>query len=172
MPPNSSIDAVSLDQSLPRCEGPKLCPFKDRKASIEFIKFFSEPDPKENHDKSLGRDGHVFEVLINSKPYILKIVRRIDVIRYSELITILQFKFYDPSGDRGPMSEKENRRVIDSVFEDHMDPFYAECRAYARIGEEKRNKKRKRDIAVPCYGFLSIPAEREEELYRRFGVDA
>src|SRR6266536_4288842 len=85
---------------------------------------------------------------------------------------MLQFKFYDPSEDRGPMSEKENRRVTDSVLEGHMDPFYAECRAYARIGEEKRNKKRKRDIAVPCYGFLSIPAEWEEKLYRRFGVEA
>jgi hypothetical protein len=87
--------------------------------------------PQRAHDESSGGDGHVFEVLINSKPYALKIVRRIsgiDIIRYSELITILQFKFYDPSEDRGPMSEKENRRVPDSVLEGHMDPFYAECR--------------------------------------------
>ncbi len=84
MPPDSSIAAVRLDQPLPRCEGPKLSPFKDHKASIEFIKLLSEPDPKERHDESPGGHGHVFEVLIKSKPYALKIVSRIlgvDVIR-------------------------------------------------------------------------------------------
>ena len=53
-----------------------------------------------------------------------------------------------------------------------MDPFYTECRAYARIGEGKRNKKLKRDIAVPYYGFLSIPAEWEEKLYPKFDIEA
>ena len=48
----------------------------------------------------------------------------------------------------------------------HMDPFYAECRAYGRIEENNCNGK----VAVGCHGFTSVPADREEELSEAFGV--
>ena len=47
-----------------------------------------------------------------------------------------------------------------------MDPFYAECRAYGRI----KSKSRKRDIAVPCHGYVPVPADEEPNLLRRFQV--
>lgn len=68
------------------------------------------------------------------------------------------------------LTESENRCVSDDTLICHTDPFYAECRAYGRIEEEKRRKKRKRDLVVPCYGFLGIAAEQEEMLMERFGV--
>jgi hypothetical protein len=48
-----------------------------------------------------------------------------------------------------------------------MDPFYAECRAYGRIEEMNCNGK----VAVRCYGFISIPATREEELSIKFNIN-
>lgn len=50
--------------------------------------------------------------------------------------------------------------VTDETFIAHRDPFYAECRAYGRIEDKKQNGK----IAVCCYGFMAVSAEREEEL--------
>lgn len=42
----------------------------------------------------------------------------------------------------------------------HFDPFYAECRAYGCIEDNKQNGK----IAVRCYGFMAVSAEEEEVL--------
>ena len=49
----------------------------------------------------------------------------------------------------------------------HLDPFYAECRAYGRIGDEKCNGK----VAVRCYGFTAVSALQEDFLYDNFYVD-
>ena len=48
-----------------------------------------------------------------------------------------------------------------------MDPFYCECRAYGRLIETSLNGR----VAVRCHGYLTIPAEKERELYKRFGVE-
>ena len=48
----------------------------------------------------------------------------------------------------------------------HFDPFYAECRAYGRIGDRKRNGK----VAVRCYGFTAVSALQEVVLSETFGV--
>jgi len=48
----------------------------------------------------------------------------------------------------------------------HLDPFYAECWAYGRIAETNI----KRPVAVPCYGFLAIPAVQENFLSATFGI--
>lgn len=47
-----------------------------------------------------------------------------------------------------------------------MDPFFNECRAYGRLIDKNVNGK----VAVRCYGYLMIPANREEELKDRYGV--
>lgn len=48
----------------------------------------------------------------------------------------------------------------------HCDPFYAECRAYGRIGDRKRNGK----VAVRCHGFTAVSALQEVVLSKTFGV--
>jgi Kinetochore Sim4 complex subunit FTA2 len=68
------------------------------------------------------------------------------------------------------LTQIENDSVTDDTLICHTDPFYAECRAYGRIEEEKRQKKLRRDIAVPCYGFLGIAPEQEKMLMEQFGV--
>ena len=47
-----------------------------------------------------------------------------------------------------------------------MDPFFNECRAFGRIIEAGLNGK----VAVSCHGHLTVSAELEDELKRRFDV--
>ena len=66
------------------------------------------------------------------------------------------------------MNPVELNKIPIETIRFHTDPFYNECRAYGRLIESDVNGK----VAVRCYGHLAIPAAREEELARRFEVDA
>jgi hypothetical protein len=48
--------------------------------------------------------------------------------------------------------------------------FYAECRAYGRIREAQIKGSLKRQIAVPCHGFL-ILKDQDKQLLQERGVD-
>lgn len=50
--------------------------------------------------------------------------------------------------------------MSEEIYIGQTDPFYAECRAYGCIEENQQNGL----IAVRCYGHMTIPAEREDEL--------
>lgn len=52
----------------------------------------------------------------------------------------------------------------------HLDPFYAECRAYGRIDMARKQGKIKRDIAIPCYGFIYLDDRHRKQL-DEYGVD-
>lgn len=45
-----------------------------------------------------------------------------------------------------------------------VDPFFAECRAFGRINEKGGNGQ----LAVQCFGYLYVSAERERELWKKF----
>ncbi len=77
-----------------------------------------------------------------------------------------QFKFYDDADDRAGLIRGENDLVPTSLLHAHMDPFYNECRAYGRLIERGENGK----VAARCFGHTTVSAEREEELYRMYGV--
>lgn len=66
---------MTLDstKSLPECNGPKLQPFEDPKATVFLQNLISENNLT---DLSAGGHAHVFEVSIQSKTYALKIVRQ------------------------------------------------------------------------------------------------
>lgn len=59
--------AVESKAPLPDCEGPKLGKFQHGSAAIQFVDLLSAETP--------GVDGHVFEVIIKSKHYALKMVK-------------------------------------------------------------------------------------------------
>lgn len=48
----------------------------------------------------------------------------------------------------------------------HLDPFYAECRAYGRIEESQHNGI----VAVHRYGFTAVSAAQEGYLNETFNV--
>ena len=66
------------------------------------------------------------------------------------------------------MSEDEIQKIPIETIRFQTDPFFNECRAYGRLIERDVNGK----VAVRCHGHMDIPAAREEELARRFEVDA
>ena len=57
---------------------------------------------------------------------------------------------------------KQEESISDDLLQAHMDPFYNECRAYGRLEEANLNGK----VAVRCHGYMTFPAEDEEELVR------
>ena len=61
--------APKYNRPVPDCRGPKLGPFKDRKATIDFRRLLSDGDSES------GGHAHVFEVCIKSVVYVLKVVR-------------------------------------------------------------------------------------------------
>ena len=79
-----------------------------------------------------------------------------------------QFKFYNPAAVRNMLADSQNAQVTDDTLVGHIDPFYDECHAYGRISGHQG--KRKGSVAVPCHGFLSIPAFHEATLEKGFGV--
>ncbi|KAL8820976.1 MAG: hypothetical protein Q9191_007406 [Dirinaria sp. TL-2023a] len=160
----------SSTRPLPDCNGPRLQPFEDPKATVDFKRLISDGNLT---DSSAGGHAHVFEALIQSKTYALKIVRqwffrsRHD---FEVILTMLQyqFKFYDDSEICAALSDHQRKYFSSKLINGHMDPFFCECRAYGRLIDEKVYGK----VAVRCYGYLMISAEREDELRERLGVTA
>ncbi len=70
--------------------------------------------------------------------------------------------------DRAGLVTEENSLVPNDLLHAHMDPFFNECRAYGRLIDASQNGK----IAVRCYGHMSIPADKEEELSQKFNIQA
>ncbi|MCJ1395648.1 hypothetical protein MMC18_008853 [Xylographa bjoerkii] len=139
-------------ESLPRCEGPKLKHFADHASPIEFVHLLGLENFEDSEESdSPGAHSHVFEVSIGGKKYALKV-----------------FRFYDDEEDRFRLLGKGSDLVSLDTLHAHQDPFYNECRAYGRLMEKRVNGI----IAVNCYGYTTIPAERETELRQRFNVSS
>ncbi|KAL9577430.1 MAG: hypothetical protein Q9212_006368 [Teloschistes hypoglaucus] len=128
---------------LPPCKGPKLHPFPDRYAPIEFERMLSDPE---------AALAHVFEVTIGGKPYALKVFKHTSDTQFDDA-----FDFCDTSLVSQDVLDHPNY---------HFESFYRECRAYGRLRDSKLDGK----IAVACHGYMMLPAEYEDELKRRFGA--
>ena len=87
----------------------------------------------------------------------------IGMIPASNLSGFDQFRFYQLEEDEPGLSDCEAENP-DLQFQ--IDPFFQECRAFGRIIEKGLNGL----LAVHCFGYLHISADRERELYRRFEV--
>ena len=64
------------------------------------------------------------------------------------------------------MVGEEENIVTDDLLEAHSDPFFRECTAYERLEEKKLNGK----VAVRCYGYITIPCEKEKLFRRKFEI--
>ncbi|TGJ86634.1 hypothetical protein E0Z10_g2103 [Xylaria hypoxylon] len=128
---------------LPPCKGPRLHAFRDSKAPITFLELLDRPGPPQ----ASGFQAYVFKVSIKSRTYALKV-----------------FKFYKPSDGKKFLSKMREGLVTDELAAFHCDPFYAECRAYGRIDELKKQGIVKEKFAAACYGFLGLRPEEEEKI--------
>lgn len=78
-----------------------------------------------------------------------------------------KFKFYDDTEDRaGLVYAGDADRVPINLLHAHNDPFNKECRAFGRLIERKLNGI----VAVGCYGYLTIPEKKEEQLEQEFNI--
>ncbi|KAI0465749.1 kinetochore Sim4 complex subunit FTA2-domain-containing protein [Xylaria cf. heliscus] len=154
-------------QPVPPCEGPKLKAFRHFR-TIEFLQLLS-CDP--TSPESRAGHGYVFDVRIDKERFALKM-----------------FKFYDASEARYEITHPLRRKVTDETLTFHSDPFFAECRAYAKIhqhygylddinprrmprrGPPGPRKSKKRLPAVPCYGYITLAADYEDMLRDKFDI--
>ncbi|OJD29354.1 uncharacterized protein BKCO1_8300033 [Diplodia corticola] len=168
--------AVRNGGLLPGCDGPKMHPFKHRRARILYDALISSNDATNTATSSSGADsgsdeamsiddettsgseGHVFKVKIDSKVYALKL-----------------FKFFDMEAARSEFFSVDNEDIGDKEFEEHIDPFYAECRAYGAIQEKIYHGHPPPDekdwVAAPCYGYLHISAADEAVIRGKFNIE-
>jgi len=87
---------------------------------------------------------------------------------HTNLLTLEKFKFFNIEEERPDISSPWSNQVTDEQLIFHSDPFFAECRAYGRIYERSNG----REIVVPCYGYMAIPADPaiERMFSHRFGI--
>ncbi|KAL6715421.1 hypothetical protein ACLMJK_006382 [Lecanora helva] len=135
------------DKPFPHCDGPKLHQFRDHAAPISLVRLISQPVAAS--ETSSQAQAHVFEASISSKTYALKI-----------------FRYYDDTDDLEALTREDRKHISADIVRSHRDPFLCECRAYGRLIEKNLNGK----VAVRCHGYLTLPADREEELQRKFHV--
>ncbi len=143
---------------LPDIRGPKLSQFNGDISNARFIKLLGSHSGSEGH-------GRVFQILWNKRTYAVKIVR--EVKGGMKLLTKrhLQFKFVAIEDIRRDMFV-EQHLISDYVARHHLDPFFAECRAFGHLAREGKDDK----LAVRCYGYLHIPKSVEHQIGQQFGI--
>ncbi|KAF2965091.1 hypothetical protein GQX73_g8476 [Xylaria multiplex] len=128
-----------------RITGPKLRPFNGKLDTIQFQKVLGS-----NVKTSSGEIPHsrVFQVNIEGKTYALKV-----------------FNFFSIQ-EIWPTILGKDHLLKDNVVRHHLDPFYAECRAFGRLIENNKDDK----LAVRCYGYVFLPHTVEHQIERQFGI--
>ncbi|OTB00512.1 hypothetical protein M426DRAFT_267424 [Hypoxylon sp. CI-4A] len=135
-------------KELPPYKGPKLKAFPIHPGQIEWIQQLERSPESEE-----GSQGYVFKVKIDSRIYALKV-----------------FKFFKPSEAKYLLSPLRAKMVSDELAVFHVDPFYAECRAYGRIQRKEESEGLKSKVAADCYGFLLLE-KKDEIVLNRMGID-
>ena len=65
-----------------------------------------------------------------------------------------------------PFVPMKEHLIKDNIVRYHLDPFFAECRAFGRLVDEKKDYK----LAVRCYGYAFLPGTVERRIARQFGM--
>ncbi|KAI1112847.1 kinetochore Sim4 complex subunit FTA2-domain-containing protein [Nemania sp. NC0429] len=145
MPPNKSLDSRGGNPPLPPGGGPQLNAFHDFGATIKWVK-------RLDTDRE-GNQGYVFQVIIGSSEYALKV-----------------FKFSHPKLDQIYQDFILERELPLNQAIWYTDPFYAECRAYGRIREGFESRLVTEQTAVKCHGYLLLN-KNDARWLRKEGID-
>ncbi|TGJ78808.1 hypothetical protein E0Z10_g9958 [Xylaria hypoxylon] len=129
---------------IPHMRGPKLSPFRGNIENIEFEKFLG-PDERHLSSDDIPH-GRVFQI-------------RIDGIRYAMKI----FNFFSLDDIR-PFLPGADHLLTDHVVRYQLDPFYAECRAFGLLVENKKDDL----LAVRCHGYAFLSAAVEHRVTKQF----
>ncbi|KAJ3572381.1 hypothetical protein NPX13_g5064 [Xylaria arbuscula] len=135
-----------MGDMIPDIKGPKLSPFSGNLDNIDFIKSIG---PHGSEKVSSGDIPHarVFLVRIDGVRYVMKVF---NFFRLHEIQPFIPF------GDHP---------LTNNLVRFHLDPFYAECRAFGLLVEKKKDDL----LAVRCHGYAFLPLEIEQLIEKRFG---
>ncbi|KAI3338388.1 kinetochore Sim4 complex subunit FTA2-domain-containing protein [Ustulina deusta] len=144
---------MSENPLLPPCPGPKLHAFQHQDAKIHWGR---RVDDDRSND---GTEGFVFSVTINSKIYVLKVL-----------------KFFDPEDTQSFWEAHLGDSYPPEKIIFYTDPFYAECRAFGRIQQAYDNQEihHRRVLAVKCHGYMFLKKNDQLALEKKgcyFGAD-
>ncbi|KAI3325369.1 kinetochore Sim4 complex subunit FTA2-domain-containing protein [Xylariaceae sp. AK1471] len=134
-----------MSKLIPNVRGPKLFPFDGDLADAQFIKLLNSGD---ENTSSEGLHGRVFQVLIKENTYAIKV-----------------FNFVSLEDLRPPVLTDEHL-ISDNVIRHHLDPFFAECRAFGRLTKERKDH----ELAIRCHGYVFLSMSVERRIEEQFGV--
>ncbi|KAI0801630.1 kinetochore Sim4 complex subunit FTA2-domain-containing protein [Xylaria sp. FL0064] len=126
--------------------GPKLGPFNGDLETIQFVRVLSSDDVEVSTDEM--PHSRVFQVSIEGKPFALKV-----------------FNFFSIE-EIWPITLGKDHLLKPNVVRHHLDPFYAECRAFGSLVENKKDD----ELAVRCHGYVLLPRAVEQQIERQFGI--
>ncbi|KAI0399872.1 kinetochore Sim4 complex subunit FTA2-domain-containing protein [Xylaria palmicola] len=132
---------------IPDIKGPKLSPFSGALENIEFLKELG-PD-RSNWSSDTVPHSRVFLVRIEGTQYSLK------VFNFFSLDEIRPFVFGG------------NHLLTDERVRYHLDPFYAECRAFGLL----REKNKDHALAVRCHGYAFLSQAIEDQILEKFRIE-
>ncbi|KAI0187856.1 kinetochore Sim4 complex subunit FTA2-domain-containing protein [Xylaria flabelliformis] len=129
-----------------RITGPKLGPFNGKLDNIQFKRLLNS----EAAEHSTGSIPHsrVFQVSIEGKIFSLKV-----------------FNFFSVQ-ELWPTLIGNEHLLNDNIVRHHLDPFYAECRAFGRLVEMNKDD----ELAVRCHGYVFLPRTIERQIERQFRI--
>ncbi|KAK8078432.1 hypothetical protein PG996_004602 [Apiospora saccharicola] len=136
-----------MTQLIPDIRGPKLPPFQGDVENIEFMELLS-PKRQDNSSDNIPH-SRVFRIKVGGNRYALKIFN---------FFTLEDLRPFVPGGEH---------LLTDRIVRYHLDPFYAECRAFGLLSQEKKDHS----LAVRCHGYSFLPQTVENRIYEQFGID-
>ncbi|KAI0437013.1 kinetochore Sim4 complex subunit FTA2-domain-containing protein [Xylaria telfairii] len=135
--------SVPLPRSI---TGPKLKAFDGDIETVQFKKLLGLGYDQQSPGQV--PHGRVFWVSIEGKTYALKV-----------------FNFFSIQEIRPDTFGKEHL-LNDNVVRHQLDPFYAECRAFGRLVEKKKDD----ELAVRCHGYVFLSDNIERQIESQFGI--
>ncbi|KAI1424537.1 kinetochore Sim4 complex subunit FTA2-domain-containing protein [Xylaria sp. FL1777] len=129
-----------------RIIGGKLKPFDGKLDTIQFRKMITPEDIEPSTD--VTPHSRVFQVSIEGKTFALKV-----------------FNFFSLD-ELWPSLLGESSILTPDVVRHHLDPFYAECRAFGLLVKKKKDD----ELAVRCHGYVFLPQAVEQQIKRQFGI--
>ena len=147
---NDKLHSEMQQMALPPGDGPKLQAFRNTHPKIEWLGKLGDED---------SAQGIVFKVRIKNKLYAIKVVSRpiLSLIPTDE--GGFQFKGYNLEDDRPFWEPIVGKRFPREEIAFHIDPFFAECRAYGRLKDAQQEQ-----LAIRCHGYIFLSDEDKEYL--------
>ncbi|KAK8126869.1 uncharacterized protein PG998_002628 [Apiospora kogelbergensis] len=150
-----------MAEPIPDIRGPKLPRFQGDPRDIEFVKLLSTaeerlPGPTEEEIKNKSQRHSSSANIPHSRVFQIKIGGSRFALKVFNFFKLEDLRPFVPGGEK---------LLTDKVVRYHLDPFYAECRAFGLLVQEKKDHR----LAVRCHGYsllLECVGKKIRELFK------